>query len=144
MEHTCLRCNTEVVPIPWELKASYQSSARPIEENTHQIRQVMAQCYVMGVTTAYLSRLELCGNWKSIFGKKDTKSLPENEKPTLHAYRLEFTQQEIERNWEWLKERRDLFQALLNGGALLPKAIAVPSGQTFECDQCPYKGLECK
>jgi len=135
----CPNCKKDITPIPYELKATFQSSSRDIEENGHWIKQIMAQCYVQGSLIAYLTRLEIMGNWKSIFGKKDEKALPENKKPTLTAYHFEFTQGELDRNWAWLKERRDLFQQLLNGAALLPKVVALPSGQAWECDWCKYK-----
>ena len=129
--------------VPWELKCTFQSSAKPIEDNPHWIRQIMAQCYVQKTPVAYLSRLELVGNWKSIFGKKEEKNMPENEKPTLHAFRLEFTQDELDRNWAWLRERKELFLQVIETGTLLPKAIALPSGQAWECDWCKFK-LECE
>ena len=128
---------------PWELKCTFQSSAKPIEENTAWIHQIMAQCYVTNSLVAWLSRLEVMGNWKSVFGKKEEKGLPENEKPTLHAYRLEFTQQELDDNWEWLKARSIEFQKLLGGRKPLPKCIALPQLQGWECQYCPveYKKL---
>ncbi len=129
--------------VPFELKCTYQSSERPIEENTHWVHQIMAQCYVTGITTAYLTRFELMGNWKSIFGKKEEKRLPENARPTLHAYRLEFTKEELERNWQWLKDRRVLLLQVIETGKLLPKAIAIPNGQDYECEMCPFRGKEC-
>ena len=130
--------------MPWELKASFQSSTRPIEENLAWIKQIMAQCYVTGGTTARLTRLEIMGNWKSVFGKKEEKELPENRKPTLSAWRLDFTQDELDKNWAWLKDRRDKFQEILKTGILLPKIVAIPSGQEWECERCNYKGNLCK
>ena len=132
--YKCPCCGENAVP--FELKATFQSSNKDIMENTHWIRQLMAQAYVTKSLVAYLSRFQLMGNWKSIFGKKEEKSLPENRKPTLHAYQLDFTQAELERNWAWLKERRDLFQSLLDGAPMLPKVISIPSGQQWECSYC--------
>ena len=136
----------EGLECPWELKATYQSSNRPIEENLHWIRQIMAQCKVTGTTVARLSRLEIMGDWKWVFGKKEEKA--ESKHPTLHAYKLEFTQDEIDRNWEWMLERKRLFEAILNGGfedrrVLLPKIIALASGQDWECSFCSWRGNEC-
>jgi hypothetical protein len=128
---------------PWELKCTFQSSARPIEENLHWVRQIMAQCYVSGTKTAYLSRLEVMGNWKSVFGKKEEKGLPENRKPTLSAYRLDFTQDELDANWTWLKQRKELFEAILATSQPLPRAAALPAGQDYECGYCPYNGVQC-
>jgi len=129
--------------VPWELKCTFQSSSKAIEENPHWVRQLMAQCYVQRSLVAYLSRLELMGNWKSIFGKKEEKQLPENEKPTLHAYKLTFTQDELDRNWAWLRERKELYLRIIETGELLPKAIALPSGQDWECLYCKFTA-ECE
>jgi len=143
---------TNPPPVPWELKATFQSNTRPIEENIHWIRQIMAQCYVTGSCVAYLTRLEIMGDWKSIFKPKGFKDWSDEEqekfqtehrKPTLSAYRLEFTQEELDRNWAWLRERRDLFLQVLDTQKLLPKAVAIPSGQEWECGWCAYKEAGC-
>ena len=130
--------------IPWELKCTFQSSERPIADNDSWLKQIMAQCKVIGKTSAHLTRLELAGNWKSIFGRKEEKNLPENQKPTLHAYLLEFTPEEIEDNWLWLKRRADLFTELMEGESLLPVQMALPDpSHRWECDYCrpEYKTL---
>lgn len=126
----------------WELKCTFQSSAKPIEENIHWLRQLMSQCYVTKTTEIRLSRLELMGTWKSIFGKKEEKSLPENEKPTLNAYRITFTQEELDRHWEWMKQRRDLYKGVLEKRLLLPKLSALAPGMLWECDFCERKCSE--
>jgi len=137
--------------VPWELKCTFQSSSRKIEENAHWLHQIMAQCHVMGAKDAYLSRLEIMGDWKSLFKPKGFKDWGreeqlvyenEHQKPTLHAYHLEFTEEEIARNWTWLKERKTLFETVLESKKLMPKAVALASGQAFECDWCHYKD-EC-
>ncbi len=129
---------------PWELKATFQSSAKPIEENVPWLRQLMAQCFVTGTKSAKLTRLEIMGNWKSVFGKKDEKGLEENRKPTLSAWSIDFTVDELARNWEWLIDRRDKFLSILASGKLLPRVVALPSGQDWECERCPYEGNLCK
>lgn len=128
---------------PYELKATYQSSNKPIEDNINWIRQLMSQAYVGKSLEVYLTRLEIMGDWGSVFGKKEEKSLPEHRKPSLSAYHIRFELQELERHWEWMLERRDLFQKLLDGMPLLPMGIAVPKGNEFECGYCPYKGNLC-
>jgi hypothetical protein len=122
-------CDDLVGGTPWELKATYQSNQRPILDQTHWIRQIMCQAFVTKSTTAYLTRLELMGNWK----------IKEGDRPTLHAYRLEFSQHELDKNWEWMKERAELFTGILDTKALLPKGVALPLGQGYECDYCNYK-----
>jgi len=128
--------------VPWELKASYQSSERPIEDNIAWLRQIMAQCYTTGTTEAYLSRFEIMGNWRSIFGKKDEKKLPENRKPTLGAYRLTFTKKELSTNWEWLLRRKKLFVDILQDGKPRPRPLVLGDG-TYECQYCQFKGNLC-
>ena len=140
--------------IPWELKASFQSSARPVEENVPWLKQIAAQCYVKGVTSARLSRMEIMGNWKSVFGKKildlegnvigNEKDLESSRKPTLTAWRFDFTTEELQRNWAWLIDRKEKFETLLQTGTLLPKIVAIPSGQDYEAERCSYRGNLCK
>ena len=138
---------------PWELKATYQSSNKAIIENLHWLRQIMAQCKVTGTTVAYLSRLEIMGDWKWVFKPKGFKDWSEADQkafekehphPTLSAVRLEFTQEEIDRNWDWMKERKVLFEAILETSILLPRVQALASGQDWECAFCPYHGVECR
>ncbi len=131
------------VPVPWELKATYQSSNRPIEDNVAWIRQIMAQCYTQGVTEAYLTRFELLGDWGSVYPKGKSKherdaNRKASQRPTLHAYKLSFSQGELDRNWEWFKERRTLYVKLLEDQKPLPKVIALPSGGSYECQYCHY------
>lgn len=133
---------------PWECKASFKSSERGIEDEDSWLSQIMAQCYVSGTTEAYLTRMELAGNWKSIFGKKEEKSLPENQKPSLSAWKLEFTQEELDDNWVWLQRRATLFGGLLGQTdltkiQLLPKPNALPANHDWECTFCSkeYKAL---
>ena len=129
--------------VPWELKATYQSSEKPITENVSWFRQIMAQCYVTKTLTAHLSRFEIMGNWKSIFGKKEEKALESSRKPTLHAYSLSFTEEELQQNWDWLKERKDVYEKILSSGTLVSKPIALAQGMNFECNYCSYKEDYC-
>ena len=140
--------------IPWELKCSYQSSTRPVEENVAWLKQLMAQCYITGHLSARLSRMEIEGNYKGLFGKKildeqgntigNEKDLETSRRPTLSAWRFDFTAEELQRNWAWLIDRKEKFETLLQTGTLLPKIVAIPSGQDYECDRCSYKGNLCK
>lgn len=131
--------------IPWELKATYQSSNRPIEENIHWIRQIECQCYVQGTTEAYLTRFELLGDWGSVYPKGKSKEERDanrklSARPTLHAYKLSFTQEELDKNWQWFKDRRELFVKMLETKELLrTKVLALPPGGSWECGYCSYK-----
>ena len=148
----CPCCNKEVIPIVVELKCTYQSSNKPILDNAHWVRQLKAQCYVLGITLGYLTRFELVGDWKSIFKPREYKGWTpedklaydkEHSKPTLHAYRFDFTLKELESNWQWLLERKELYLQVIESGKLLPKVIALPPAQTWECSWCRYNGGEC-
>ena len=137
---------------PWELKATFQASTKSIEENVHWIRQMMAQCYVNKSLVAYLTRFEIMGNWKWVYhpSKPETiqklvEEFGENwaDHPTLHAYRLDFTQDELNQNWEWLKARRVQLLNILESMTLLPRVAALASGQTWECEFCRYRDSDC-
>jgi len=136
--------------VPWELKATFTSKDKPLEENVAYIRQTKAQAYCKGVLEVKRTRFEVMGNWKSVFGKKEEKDLPENQKPTLSAWNCKFTKPELVENWKWMKWRRDLFKTIVDTEkvkpkikALLPKIKAVPSGQAWECNRCPFLDKEC-
>ena len=120
--------------MPWELKATYTSSKRDPMENRAWVRQIMAECYVKGVTSARLSRLELMGDY-------DRKA---NNKPTLSVWRLDFMEEELKANWAWFQMRRALFEEMQDTKELLPKALALASGDDeYECGYCAYLGKEC-
>lgn len=129
-----MKCTCGAELIPYELKTTYMSSNRPIEGSTAWVRQIMAECYVTGSTVAYLTRFCIMGNWK----------IAEGNRPTLQAYRLEFTQDELERNWQWFLERKEDFLRIIESGELLPRAVALPRGEDYECKYCHYDEKECK
>lgn len=142
---------------PWELKATYASSSKDIMEQTHWIRQIMAQCKVTGTTTARLSRLELMGDWKMNPPKDWAEAHPKEpyiwKHPTLSAYYLEFTPEEVDLNWAWMRLRHSLFLPLWGmlenspqimwSDILVPRVSALAPGQTWECGYCKYKNKEC-
>ena len=136
------------MPQPWELKATYQSSTRDIHENIHWIRQVMGYCCAINSTTAKLTRLSIMGDWKWVFKPKGFKDWSEEEqetfklahsRPTLQAWKLEFTQEELDKFWEWMKARRDAYEDILKTGRLVPSVCALASGQEWECKFCNYQ-----
>ena len=132
--------------LPWELKTTFQSSNKPISENAHWLRQLMAQCHVLGVTTAYLTRFELMGDWSWVYKRK---GVTPTEHPQLHAYRVEFTAEEIAANWQWMRTRKEAFERLLrtnvsvnpkdiSKAVLLPPQHALAPNQSWECTYCLY------
>ncbi len=147
----CPCCNKDIAPIPLELKATYQSTSKAIEENIPWIRQVAAQCCVVGSKKAYLSRFALMSNWSWVYKPSKPEKIAalvskwgENylEHPTIEVYSLEFTKAELDKVWAWFLDRKELFQKVISTGVPLPKAIALPSGQEWECERCKYTA-EC-
>jgi len=137
---------------PWELKATYMSVGRPIAENLHWIRQIMAQCKVTGKTTARLSRLGIMGDWKWVYKPKGYKDWCEEDQeafqaehphPVLDAYRLEFTEDEVDANWNWLLQRKDTYETIVDTGELVSRSTCLPSGMEFMCSRCKYKPAVC-
>uniref|UniRef100_A0A6H1ZJM7 PD-(D/E)XK nuclease superfamily protein n=1 Tax=viral metagenome TaxID=1070528 RepID=A0A6H1ZJM7_9ZZZZ len=134
--------------VPWELKATYMSNTKPIEESLHFVRQIMNQCYVTGTTEAYISRLEIMGNWKWVYRPKDPVKLQAlvdqfgedwAKHPTLTAVKFEFTQDELDHHWQWMQKRKQQYEGVIRTNVLLPKAQALASGMDFECGFCEYK-----
>uniref|UniRef100_A0A6M3L3G6 PD-(D/E)XK nuclease superfamily protein n=1 Tax=viral metagenome TaxID=1070528 RepID=A0A6M3L3G6_9ZZZZ len=132
---------------PWELKDTSQSSTKPIEDNVYWIRQCMNQAYVLGKTEARLSRLEEMGNWKWVYRPKNPEKIAalvaefgENwdEHPTLSAWHMTFTQDELNRHWAWMRSRKEEFERVLSTGVLMPKPHALASGTEWKCKWCKY------
>jgi hypothetical protein len=125
---------------PWELKATYGSSSRPIENELAWMRQIMGQCVVTGKREARLSRFEIMGDWKWVFSK-DPVIKANSKHPSLSAVHVTFTQDELDRFWAWMKERRNILTQMLEEKAFVPKILAVASGQEWECDSCEYADI---
>ena len=126
--------------IPWELKATYASSNKDPGENFPWLRQIMAQCHVTGQTEAKLSRFEIMGDWKWVFGNKEEKKTATH--PTLHAYHLTFSPAEIRNNWNWYVARKEMFEKVMETHQCLPKMLALPMGGAYECKYCPAQYTE--
>lgn len=142
--------------LPFELKCTYQSDTKPPSENKHWLRQIMAQCYVTGSTTAYLSRFCLMGNWKWVYHPSKPETIAKlvqefgsnwADRPTLQVFRLEFTQAELAIAWGWFLARKELYLNLLTRECkpLYSRGLALPDlNDPWECDYCKYNGVECK
>jgi hypothetical protein len=136
----------------WELKDTDSSSTKEITDSVHYVRQLLNQCKVLGKTTARLSRLFNMGNWKWVYRPKDPVKIQAlidqfgadwDAHPTLDVTRFEFTQAEIDANWDMMRDRRDLLVKLIGDGQLIPRAQAQMSGMDWECSDCVYLGKEC-
>ena len=85
-----------------EVKATYKST-KTVGDLSSQwmwITQMKAYCIARGCTTAFLHALFLCGNYVAPI------------RPVLKIWELEFTQRELDENWELLsqykKERMEI------------------------------------
>jgi hypothetical protein len=133
---------------PWELKATYTTNTKPIEDSPQYVRQCMSQCYVTKTLVAKLSRLEILGNKKWLYHTTKPETLAQRvaefgvnwaDHPTLTVFSLEFTQEELDRFWAWMVQRRDQYLEIIRTGILMPKALAVAPAQEWECSYCSYK-----
>jgi hypothetical protein len=143
--------------VPWELKGTYQSSLKPIIQNVHWVRQLMAQAHVTNQKMVTLSRYEVMGNWKWVYRPKNPEKLaalveeygPDwDMHPDLHVYDITFTRAELMRNWNWLQDRKAFLETILETKELLPRVLALPTDldtedvEDFECAYCPYNNEE--
>ncbi len=70
-----------------EYKCTAKSSNSPVEDNISWMMQVKGYCKVLESTSCIFRILYLCGNYRDI------------RAPQYMAYRLDFTQTEIDENW---------------------------------------------
>ena len=108
-----------------ELKTTRMSSAKPDLPDSW-IEQMLGYCKALGITQYRLAILYLMGNWKPPF-------------PDIKAFTIDFTQEEIDTNWNKVLHRRDI----------LVKAIQAkkpPEAKLYckdwECKSCRYR-LRC-
>jgi len=90
------------------------------------MKQIKAYCYGEKLTEYLLIVAFLMGNYRPPF-------------PRLRVYHLEFTEQEIADNWEWMQMRKDIYMiAIENDIVPTPKMF----NEEWECQYCRYK-LRC-
>ncbi len=104
-QQLCYGCGDMMVFLPWEVKMTYLSSNKDLSD--HWPFQCMAYCKVLEVNRYALPCCHIMGNWN----KADPMG-----RPVLRSYILEFTQEEIDANWEQIKQRRDVLQEALDTG----------------------------
>lgn len=149
---SCPKCGAEALIL--EVKDTDTSSTKDLLDSPQYIRQLAAQCKVMGTTTAILCRMENLGNWRWVYRPKNPEKIAElvaefgenwAEHPTITVFRVEFNQQEIDQFWAQFVARRDLFSRILETSALLPKHLAQwDTSMDWECGYCEHKGGLCQ
>lgn len=112
---------------PIEIKSTRKSSRKSIEEERYWIRQLIAECKVTDSTVGFLAILYLMGDYQ-----RPTK-------PELHAYRFEFTQNEIDEWWQLLLANKATYEKYLEKGEPVPVEEAIM--YTWECGYCDIRNL---
>jgi len=128
------------VSLPWEVKMTYMSSGK--EPSDGWIKQMMAYCKALGVLEYGLVRYSLMGDWSWVYKRKDRAI--NDEHPVLVCQRFTFTQEEIDENWAWLQDRKEVLLTALDSD-MLPSML-IPdfmSGDSrWQCEKCLYR-KEC-
>lgn len=90
------------------------------------VEYMMGGCFMRKVNTYDLSVLHMMGNYKPPF-------------PVIKSYRLEFTDDELFDNWDYITHRRDVYcEALKIGKAPTPGEWC----KDWECKNCRFK-IQC-
>jgi hypothetical protein len=109
-----------------ELKTTRMSSGKEDLPETW-LEYIMGGCYMRGANTYDLSVLHMLGNYKPPF-------------PEIRSYRLEFAEDELRANWDYLMERRAVYEEALKTGT---PPVPFSYCKDWECKNCRYK-LQCQ
>jgi len=115
--------------LPAELKTTRASSSRFGTEFFPETwkRQILGYMKATEVTEYELVVLFLMGNWKPPF-------------PDIVSYRISAEQDEIDRNWSWLQQRKIIY---LNAIKLKVTPPAKVFAEDWECRECRYS-IRCE
>lgn len=83
------------------------------------LKQIQAYCKVVGITQAKLVVIHII-------------------EPTIQAWSLEFTLEELNANWDWLKQRKIMLEAAQNSGKA---PTPFKYNMDWECGRCQWKVL---
>lgn len=103
----------------------------------HYIQQVMAYCKVWKRKTFRLIVLSINGNYNS----KKSAYFPPSYANDIDCYNLEFSAKELNDNWKYMTQRRDVIQKALDTGTL--PGVEYRSYDK-ECETCPYLEKYCQ
>lgn len=117
-------CNFAGYPVGLAEMKSTRKSQRNFHprESKHYLTQIMGYCKGLGVTKAELIMYFIHGDYSE-----------RPPSPTLDCWTCEFTQQEIDANWEHILQSRDILDAALKSAT--PPAELRMLG-AWECDHC--------
>jgi CRISPR/Cas system-associated exonuclease Cas4 (RecB family) len=104
-----------------EIKITWMSSNRPVEDMTQWIKQIKAYAYMAGVTEYDLVVLHIMGNWKFPV------------QPGMKVYTLKFTEEELKENWNSM-----LIKLKIIDEAVKTHVLPLLDPEDWECDRCSY------
>ena len=81
-----------------EIKTTRAGSDKDLSESW--IKYMKGGCYILGIKEYHLAVLYMMGNWKPPM-------------PELRVYKLTFETEELEDNWAWITERKEVYSHAL-------------------------------
>ena len=99
-------------------------SDEPKISNTWQ-RQVLAYFKALGITQGHFVMLHVTGDYSPPF-------------PDIRAYNIVTTQEEVDENWQWIKNRSEVYLESVRT-RVPPEPFQY--NETWECEHCPWRAL---
>lgn len=112
-----------------ELKTTRMSSAKGDKQDFPEVwlEYMKGGCHMLDIRTYHLTVLYMMGSWRPPF-------------PVIKSYQFDFTDEEIQSNWNNIKSRYDVYKSALDTGIRIePYTFA----KSYECEHCRYK-LVCE
>lgn len=114
----------------YEIKSTRARTLRPDEPLSQAIsegwhKQILAYFKVCGITEGKLAVLHLMGNYRPPF-------------PDIRVYELSATQEEIDENWTWIKQRAVTYLKFVKENTM-PEPFQY--NMEFECKYCNWNAL---
>lgn len=93
----------KIVPVVLdEIKLTWKSSSRGLEEHFNYLQQSKAYCYALGTVYCRLHVTHVCGNYK--FGESDAGG------PHYMQHHIEYTPWELQTNWNEIVRKRKEYE----------------------------------
>ena len=108
-----------------EVKSTRGSSKKSDDISEGWRKQILAYFYVSGITEGDLAILHLMGAYSPPF-------------PEFIVWHIEATQQEVDENWAWIKNRAEIYESAVNSG-VAPTPFKY--NMDWECRNCSWKSL---
>lgn len=108
-----------------ELKTTRMSAKKGDERNFSEtwLEYMKGGCYILNRNDYHLSVLYMVGYYKP-------------PKPVLKSYHFQFTDDELFSNWDYIMERKVVYEDALLTGKIIPPFTKC---KNWECEYCRYK-----